>query len=193
MALVSQNYLQSEEFLFELEIVMKYQGGSRLILIALDMIALKDFMKNNQMLQNFIHAYSYLDFEDGSPSFYKKLMKKLTKERNKESSWVFHSILKSAKITKWANALLRKCSNFSDTFLRAPLEVLLKTEARHKFVKCDGQWVSRRSWARYFLPFPERELACAARLCCPQALAPAARHLVKLSKNFMSTWAVSKM
>ena len=84
MALVSQNYLQSDEFLFELEIVMKYQGGSRLILIALDMIALKDFMKNNQMLQNFIHAYSYLDFEDGSPSFYKKLLKRLPKEPNKE-------------------------------------------------------------------------------------------------------------
>ena len=86
MVLVSQNYLQSEEFLYELEIVMKFQGGSRLILVVLDIIALKDFMKNSQMLQNFIHAYSYLDFEDGSPSFYKKLMKKLTQERNKDST-----------------------------------------------------------------------------------------------------------
>jgi len=84
IALVSQNYLQSKELIYELETVMKLQGGGRLVLIVLDIAALNNFIKSSPMLQNFVHAYSYLDFENGSPSFYKKLMKKLSIEPNKE-------------------------------------------------------------------------------------------------------------
>merc|ERR1740129_280830 len=71
MVLVSKNYLNSIYFTEELEMALTFQGGSRLLLIALDISALKQFMFTHPLLENFVQVHSYLDFDNGSPRFYK--------------------------------------------------------------------------------------------------------------------------
>ena len=81
MVLVSKNYLNSIYFTEELEMALTFQGGSRLLLIALDISALKQFMFTHPLLENFVQAHSYLDFDNGSPGFYKELLKTLPKNK----------------------------------------------------------------------------------------------------------------
>ena len=81
MVLVSQNYLNSRYFTEELEMALTFQGGSRLLLIALDISALKQFMLTHPLLENFVQVHSYLDFDNGSPGFYKELLKTLPKNK----------------------------------------------------------------------------------------------------------------
>lgn len=81
MVLVSKNYLNSIYFTEELEMALTFQGGSRLLLIALDISALKQFMFTHPLLENFVQTHSYLDFDNGSPRFYKELLKHLPKNK----------------------------------------------------------------------------------------------------------------
>ena len=81
MVLVSKNYLNSIYFTEELEMALTFQGGSRLLLIALDISALKQFMFTHPLLENFVQTHSYLDFDNGSPRFYKELLKTLPKNK----------------------------------------------------------------------------------------------------------------
>lgn len=74
IALVSQHYLNSQFCVNELEMAIASNGGKRLLVVVLDIAALNLYMRSNQTLRSYFKAYTYLDFDNGSPSFYKRLM-----------------------------------------------------------------------------------------------------------------------
>ena len=77
VALVSQDYLNSETCLKELDIALAFNGGKQLVVIVLDTTALKLFMGTNPacsaMLKMYFQTHSYLEFDNGCARFYKKL------------------------------------------------------------------------------------------------------------------------
>ena len=81
LALVSQDYLNSENCLKELDIALAFNGGKRLVVVVLDITALKLFMSTNPacsaMLKMYFQTHPYLEFDNGCPTFYKKLANSL--------------------------------------------------------------------------------------------------------------------
>ena len=63
---------------------MAVDDGRRLLLVNLDVLDLKKITKN-PMLKRYLHSYDFLEFNNGSPSFYKKLIKSLPKNQNMEA------------------------------------------------------------------------------------------------------------
>ena len=60
---------------------MAVSGGNRLILVVLDVNALKLLMSKNQMLKRYFQSFKYLEFDNGSSTFYKKLVKRLPQKQ----------------------------------------------------------------------------------------------------------------
>jgi len=74
IALVSKHYLNSQFCINELEMAMSSHGGKRLLTVVLDFASFNLYMKTNSTLRSYFQAYTYLDFDNGSPTFYKRLM-----------------------------------------------------------------------------------------------------------------------
>ena len=79
IALISQDYLNSDHCIKELEIGMTVQGGRRLVMVVLDVPAVRNFIRNNQILKRYLQSFNYLDYDNGSSHFYKHLIKCLPK------------------------------------------------------------------------------------------------------------------
>ena len=88
IALVSQNYLNSECCIKELEIAMSFNGGRRLVVVFLEDFILNHFMGISPMFRRYIQTFKYLDFDNGSPAFFKQLLKLLPQKDNKSSKEV---------------------------------------------------------------------------------------------------------
>ena len=83
IALVSQNYLNSEYCIKELELAMSFNGGRRLVVVFLDESVLNQFMSISPMFKRYIQTFKYLDFDHGSPAFFKQLLKLLPQKESK--------------------------------------------------------------------------------------------------------------
>ena len=79
IALISEDYLNSDHCIKELEIAMTVQGGRRLVMVVLDVPAVRDFIRSNQILKRYLQSFKYLDYDNGSLNFYKQLIKCLPK------------------------------------------------------------------------------------------------------------------
>ena len=75
IALISEDYLNSDHCIKELEIAMTVQGGRRLVMVVLDVPAVKGFIRSNQILKRYLQSFKYLDYDNGSLNFYKQLIK----------------------------------------------------------------------------------------------------------------------
>ena len=51
------------------------QGGRRLVMVVLDVPAVRDFIRSNQILKRYLQSFKYLDYDNGSLNFYKQLIK----------------------------------------------------------------------------------------------------------------------
>ena len=84
IALISEDYLNSDHCIKELEIAMTVQGGRRLVMVVLDVPVVKDFIRSNQILKRYLQSFKYLDYDNGSLNFYKQLIKCLIPQGIKE-------------------------------------------------------------------------------------------------------------
>ena len=67
------------------------QGGRRLVMVVLDVPAVRDFIRSNQILKRYLQSFKYLDYDNGSLNFYKQLIKcfpRFAKKSEHSAVWI---------------------------------------------------------------------------------------------------------